>query len=191
MDDVTDFASPRRMMTNALYAVFFLVTMTLQTGVVASLPEPYRLFPLALVLGVIVLHERSLFLGTLWLAASGFVLEARGLGDGLAWAGLVAAAAAAALALSVFAKRSFWALLGIGGGTAVAYVSARLLWLLVWVAFTREQIHFGNLIEQSFILVGMAIFGVFVFGAYIRRFLRWSRDKFVSKGQLYDVSFPQ
>jgi hypothetical protein len=130
-------------------------------------------------------------MGALWIAVSGLVLEARGLGDGLAVASLAAAAMAVTLTLSVFAKRSFWALLGVGGGTAVAYVSARLVWLLVWVAFSQQQVHFGALIKQSVTLVLMAVLGVFLFGAYIRRFLKWSRDKFVSKGQVYDISFPQ
>gem|GEM_PF-2260295 len=179
------------MITNALYAVLFIITLALQTGAVASLPEPYRLFPLALVMGVIVLHERSLVLGALWLSLSGFILEARGLGDGLAIAGIVASLAAITLALSVFVKRSFWALLGVGIGTAVTYVVARILWLFVWVIFTRTPVQFGSLIEQSVAVVLLAILGIFIFGAYIRRFLRWSRDKFVSKGQLYDISFPQ
>jgi len=191
MDDLAHSPPARRMITNALYAVLFIITLALQTGAVASLPEPYRLFPLALVMGVIVLHERSLVLGALWLSLSGFILEARGLGDGLAIAGIVASLAAITLALSVFVKRSFWALLGVGIGTAVTYVVARILWLFVWVIFTRTPVQFGSLIEQSVAVVLLAILGIFIFGAYIRRFLRWSRDKFVSKGQLYDISFPQ
>jgi hypothetical protein len=179
------------MITNGLYALLFLITLLIQTGGIASLTEPWRLFPLALVMGVIVLHERSLVLGALWIAMSGFVLEARGLGDGLAFAGIVASLTAVSLALAVFAKRSFWALLGVGLGTAVAYVLARLAWLVLWVAFTRVQVQFGTLIEQSVTVVLMTLLGVFIFGAYIRRFLRWSRDKFVSKGQFYDISFPQ
>ena len=144
MDDLAHSPPARRMITNALYAVLFIITLALQTGAVASLPEPYRLFPLALVMGVIVLHERSLVLGALWLSLSGFILEARGLGDGLAIAGIVASLAAITLALSVFVKRSFWALLGVGIGTAVTYVVARILWLFVWVIFTRTPVQFGS-----------------------------------------------
>jgi uncharacterized membrane protein len=64
-------------------------------------------------------------------------------------------------------------------------------WLTLWLVFTRQSLHLGQIAEQSVTVVLMALLGMVVFGAYIRRFLRWSRDKFVSKGQLYDVSFPQ
>ena len=64
-------------MTNFVYGLLFLLTMMLQTGAVASLPAPYRLFPLGLVVGVILLHERSMLLGVLWIVASGFLLEIR------------------------------------------------------------------------------------------------------------------
>lgn len=178
-------------MTYIVYACLLIVTLALQAGVVTSLPDPYRLFPLALVVGVIVLHERSLMLGALWIAASGFILEMRGLGDGLAFAGLVAAGVAVALTVSVFAKRSFWALLGIGIGTAIAYSLARLLWFVVLILFTRSEEDIADLFEQSLAMILMMIIGVILFGAYIRRFMRWSRNKFVSKGQLYDISLPQ
>lgn len=188
MDDTAHFAAARGMMKSFAYACLFMVTLVLQTGAVASLPAPYRLFPLLLVVGVIILHERSLVLGTAWLALAGIVLEARGLGDGLAVAGLVSAGVAAGLAVSVFAKRSFWALLGVGGGTAVAYVAARLVWLALWAALTQTSRDFGTLIGQGGVVILLALLGVFLFGAYIRRFLRWGRNKFVSKGQLYDIS---
>ena len=178
-------------MTNFVYGLLFLLTMMLQTGAVASLPAPYRLFPLGLVVGVILLHERSMLLGVLWIVASGFLLEIRGLGDGLAFAAMVAAATATLLALSVFATRSFWALLGIAAGTAVMYVVARLLWFAGVVVLTPEQIHFSVLIEQGLTTILLMMIGAILFGAYIRRFLRWSRDRFVSKGQLYDISLPQ
>lgn len=191
MDYGLDSASPRPMMTNALYGLMFLITLACQTTVIASWPEPWRFFPLALVIGVIILHERSLVLGAIWIGFSGVVLEWRGLGDGLAIAGLAAAGVGSALALSVFAKRSFWALLGVGGGSALAYVTARFLWLGTLVAVSPYQLTLTRLFEQSLSVVIMAVFGVVIFGAYLRRFLRWSRDKFVSKGQLYDISFPQ
>lgn len=191
MDDLAYPASPGTMTVNIVYALLFLGTMVLQTAAVASLPEPYRLFPLALVIGVIVLHERSLVLGSLWIGVSGFILEARGLGEGLAFAGVVAAVAAVVLTLSVFAKRSFWALLGVGMSTAFVYVIARLLWLAVWAMFTQTQIGLGPLFKQGLTLMLLATIGVFIFGAYLRRLLRWTRDKFVSKGQFYDISLPQ
>ena len=191
MDHGARLASPRPMMTNIIYAIMFMLTMAVQTGAIASLPEPLRFFPLALVIGVIVLHERSLSLGAAWIVIAGVILEARGLSDGAAIASLVAAVVAVVLAVLVFAKRSFWALLGVGGGTAIAYVVARLGWLTLGLVFTRQSLHLGQIAEQSVTIVLMALLGMVVFGAYIRRFLRWSRDKFVSKGQLYDVSFPQ
>ncbi len=178
------------MMAKAAYGLLFLVTLALQTGVVVSLPEPYRLFPLALVVGIIVLHERSVVVGAWWILASGFLLEIRGLGDGLMFAGLVAAVVATTLTLPVFAKRSFWALLGVGTAIAVAYIVGRLVWLMFWAIFSDRALNFGSLAQQGLMTILMTIIGVFVFGAYIRRFLGWSRGKFVSKGQSYDISFP-
>jgi hypothetical protein len=178
------------MITNLFLAGLFLLSLMLQTGLVASAPSPLHLFPLLLVAGVILLHERSLVLGVLWIATAGITLEALGLGDGLAFAGLVASAAAAGLALLLFAKRSFWALLGVGSGTIGVFLVARLLWLAVLSAFTTHAFAFGSLVSQSLTTFWLGILGIFLFGAYIRRFLRWSRDKFVRKGQTYDISFP-
>lgn len=179
------------MMGNVAYGLLFLLTMLLQTAAIPSLPPPLRLFPLALVIGVVVLHERSLLLGVLWIALAGVILEVRGLGEGLAVAAIVAAGSALALAIFVFAKRSFWALMGVGAGTVLAYVLARVIWLSIIAAFTERSLHVAELFQQGLLTVIVAVIGVFIFGAYIRRFLRWSRDKFVSKGQLYEISFPQ
>lgn len=179
------------MIGNILYAIAFLLAIVVQTAGVTSLPLPLQLFPLALVLGIIILHERSLLLGTIWIALSGVVLQILGLGDGLAIASGAAALAAAGLALSIFAKRSFLALLGVSGGSALVYVTTRILWLGLVAVFTDRSIDINALLHQASLIVFQAVLGVFVFGAYIRRFARWSRDKFVSKAQLYDVSFPQ
>lgn len=178
-------------MTNLLSAVFLLLSLVLQSAGLASLPDPWRLFPLTLVLGVIVLHERSLLLGASWIALSGCILELRGLGDGLAFAGIVAAGIAVGLSLSVFAKRSFWALLGIGAGSALGFVLARLLWIGGFALLAASDLHLQAELREASMTVVLAVLGLIFFGAYVRRFLRWSRDKFVSKGQLYDISFPQ
>lgn len=178
-------------MTNLISAGFLLFSLIVQSAMIASLPDPWRLFPLTLILGVIVLHERSLLLGVSWIALSGCILEIRGLGDGLAFAGFVAAATAAGLSLSVFAKRSFWAMVGIGAGSVVSYVLARLVWIAFVSVFTAEDLRLQTEIHDAVTTAVLALFGLLFFGAYVRRFLRWSRDKFVSKGQLYDISFPQ
>ncbi|HRH31966.1 MAG TPA: hypothetical protein PLK06_01445 [bacterium] len=179
------------MMTNLVSAGFLLLALVLQSAGIASLPDPWRLFPLVFVLGVIVLHERSLLLGASWIALSGIILELRGLGDGLAFAAIVAAATAVGLSLSVFAKRSFWALLGIGMGSVFGYVIARFVWLGSFALLTGSNLRLQAEMHEATATIFLAGLGLTFFGAYVRRFLRWSRDKFVSKGQLYDISFPQ
>jgi hypothetical protein len=178
------------MISNIFFALLFLLSVVLQAALVASVPAPWHLFPLVLVLGVILLHERSLALGLLWIAASGLVLEARGLGDGLAAASLVATVAAAGLATVLFAKRSFWALLGVGAGTLAAFLLARIGWVAGLSLFTGGRLALGPLVGQSVTTFWLGIVGIFVFGAYLRRFIRWSRDKFVRPGKTYDISFP-
>ncbi len=173
-----------------VYACAFVLTMSLETAVIASLPEPWRLLPLALVFGILILQERSLVLGAVWIALSGVVLEARGLGHGLAFAGLVAASVGVLLATFLFAKKSFWALLGMSIGTAVTYVIARAIWLSLWFGFKHpEGVGYG-LFSHSLTMVMLTIFGVVVCGLYLRRLLRFTHDRFVRKGTTYDISFP-
>ena len=179
------------MITNLWYGLMFLAALVCQTAVISAWPEPFRFFPLTLVLGVIILHERSLVLGVIWISLAGAILEARGLGSGLAIGSLVAALAAAGLALSVFAKRSFWALLGVGVGSALAFTLCRAGVIVFLAAFREQSLMFGRVLEQGLWVFVLAVIGVIIFGAYLRRLLTWSRDKFVSRGQLYDISFPQ
>ncbi len=178
------------MMRPAWYALALWITLTVQTTAVASLSAPLQFFPLALVVGLIVLHERSLSLGVTWIVVSGLILEARGLGSGLGVASCVAGCVAAFLATFIFAQRSFWALLGVAGGSAIAYVLARILWLAMSGVFTGSKLPFGEIAENSLQIVAMIVAGVFVFGAYIRRLIRSMHDRFVSKGQIYEISFP-
>lgn len=176
---------------NLLYGLGFILVLTLQTGAVASLPEPWRFFPLGLIVGVVLLHERSVVLGAVWLSMFGLVLEVRGLGAGLGFAGVCSAAIASALVIGVFAKRSFWALLSVAGITAITFVLARLVWLGGLSILTEQTFGLGELFKQGLSTVLMAIIGIVIFGAYLRRLIKWSRDKFVRKGQLYDISLPQ
>ena len=179
------------MITSGLYSLLLIITLAVQAGLIASLPLPFRLFPLAMVVGIILLHERSVVLGAVWLLMTGVVLEARGLGGGLAIAGATSALVAVLLVNFVFAKRSFWALLGIAAGTSLSFVLARWSWLLLMSMITDQTIQFDHLVRQGLTMVALTVAGVFIFGMYIRRFIRWSRNKFVSKEQLYDISFPQ
>lgn len=186
MDDSSGFTAARIMMASLAYAAIFLLALIFQLGFVASLPPPWGYFPLMLVIGIIVLQERSVMFGVLWLVTAGLIQEFLGLGPGVFFASLVAAGVATALALLFFAKRSFWALLGVGAGTALAYLSARLIWLIGLQAFISTEVYFTGMLAQGWHTFWLAMLGIFVFGAYLRRLIRWSRHKFVRKDQVYD-----
>ncbi len=183
-------------MTRAIaYACLCLVTLTFQVTVMASLPEPFRLLSLPLILGIIILHERSLVLGSLWLAVFGLILEFQGLGSGYAFAGLVSAVSALGLAVSVFAKRSLWALLGLAGTTTSIYILSRWLWLVFVGLITNKTLSFNHVgvnLEQGLISISLSVLAVFIFGAYIRRLAKWFGTRFVTQNKPeYEISLPK
>lgn len=171
-----------------VYACLCIFMIALQASAITSLPEPLRYFPLTLVTGVIILHERSLLTGAVWIFLAGLILEAWGLGVGLTFASLLAAIAAAVLAVFVFAKRSFWALMGVGTGTVVTYVIGRWVWLVGSAALSPKIVNPSHVLTEGLTTIVLAILGTFVFGAYARRFVRWFRDKFMRRLPDYDVA---
>lgn len=171
-----------------LYSLACLGTLLIQTGFIHSLPDPWRLFPLSLISGVIVLHERSWPLGVLWIAASGIMFESRGLGPGLALASCIAAVVAAFLVTGVFAKRSWFALVGVMVGTVVTFWFSRFSILLLLNIFTPAQYHLGLFLRQGVTTMVFAVIGIVVLGTFVRRFTRWSRWWFVRQPDIYDPS---
>lgn len=188
MDNGIYFTATRPMTRYVMYAGAFFLAVVVQVSVISVLPGVLRLFPLALVSGVIVLHERSLFVGAVWIAMSGFVIELWGLGAGYTLASVVAASVAVILATLVFAKRSFWALLGIGFGAAAGFAVARWLWFAVWAMFSAKQIALLAVLSDGWGIVWTATLGTFVFGAYVRRFAHWFRGRFVRREPEYEVA---
>lgn len=179
------------MIGSAFYGALCLLTVVLQATLIASWPDPLKFFPLTLIAGVIILHERSVLFGTVWISLSAAYLEWHGLGDGYFIAGLVASLTGAGLVLLVFSKRSVWALLGVAVSCATAFVLARVMWLTTLAAITeRPAASASELASFSVWTIFLTGFGVFIFGVYIRRFLRWSKAKFMSRGRLYEVSLP-
>ncbi len=106
--------------------VLIWVIILVQGSFIHSLSEPFSAFPLLLVWGLVILHERSLVWGTWWLVLAGFLLEIRGLGVGLTVVYALTAVVAVLLIRSVFAKRS---LLGLFGVTIISSLAFLVLWL--------------------------------------------------------------
>jgi hypothetical protein len=188
MDHGFDFAATWNMTRYVWYGLAFFLVFLTHLSVISVLPAPLRFFPLSLVAGVIVLHERSLFIGATWIALSGIVYELWGLGAGDLVASCVAAVVAVLLATLVFAKRSFWALLGIGLGTVTSFVVARWLWLAVWAIFSLQTFHLQSVLTDGLTTLWTAVIGTFVFGAYVRRFATWFRVRFVRREPDYEVA---
>lgn len=179
------------MITNALYGLLLLVALAFQTSVLTSLTDPYRLFPLTLVIGIVIMYERSLILGGIWIIMAGGILDARGLGEGLLVSSVVATLVSAGLIYFVLSKRSFWSLFGVGGGVALAYVVTKLIWSAGLAAFTHERFDLSSSLRQGLMIGVMITLGVFALGVIRRRLLTWSQQRFMRKENLYAISLPE
>lgn len=188
MDHDFDFATAGAMRTAAFLSFACVLTLLVQTGFISTLPDPWRFFPLFLIAGVIVLQEKSLSLGSVWLASGGLIMEARGLGTGLALAAFAASFVAVFLASGVFAKRSLFALVGVTVSTALVYGGVRLAYLLVLHIFTPIEFSLGSLIAQMLYTALFSLIGAIFIGTYVRRFRDWSRTWFVRRPDSYDTS---
>ncbi len=188
MDYGAYFTPAKPMKMAFLYSLACVGVLLIQTGFIHSLPDPWRLFPLFLISGVILLHERSWPLGALWIVMGGIILESRGLGAGLALASAVAAVAATFLVTGVFAKRSGFALIGVMVGTVTAFWLSRFILLFLFNVFTTASHDLASLLGQGIITLLFAVIGSVLLGTFVRRFTRWSRLWFVRRPDIYDPS---
>lgn len=117
----------------------FILASIFATTVVPSLPEPLVFFPLLLVIGIVVMNRVDVVQGAVWLVLSGAVLSATGTMPGRFFATLLATAMSVVLAERVFAKRSVYALLGLGATTGAVYVLVELVRRSIARAFGDEN----------------------------------------------------
>lgn len=103
-------------------AISFVCTSLLAATAVPSLPVPLAFFPLMLGGGILVMNRVNVLHGALWLALSGIVLGVIGTAPGRLSAYIVTAAVGLVLADRVFAKRSVYALLGLGVSMGTVFV---------------------------------------------------------------------
>ena len=118
-------------MEGAWLAIGFILASLLAGTAVPSLPVPFAYLPLMLMCGILVMNRVNVVHGALWLVLSGVVLGATGIAPGRLLAYIATAIAAFVLAERVFAKRSVYALIGLGASAGLVFVCVELLHRLV------------------------------------------------------------
>ncbi|MEK7459011.1 MAG: hypothetical protein AAB663_01250 [Patescibacteria group bacterium] len=103
-------------------ALSFILASIIATTAIPSLPEPFVFLPIMLAGGIVVMNRIGVVQGTLWLVLSSVVLATAGTSSGRVVTTLIATAVGVVLAERVFAKRSVYALLGLGATTGAVYV---------------------------------------------------------------------
>lgn len=103
-------------------ALSFILASIIATTAMHSLPEPLVFLPLMLAGGIVVMNRIGVVQGALWLVLSSIVLASAGTLPGRLVTTLIATAMGVILAERVFAKRSVYALLGLGATTGAVYV---------------------------------------------------------------------
>ena len=175
-------------MTSFISGLGFALALMVQVALIASLPAPWRFFPLLLICGIILLYERLLVIGCIWLVFQGLILELFGLGHGYVVASGATAAVGVGLVEYLFAKRSFWAMLGVALGCTLTFILVRTVWLVIFDLLLRQTGHVSSIFSSDLWVLGFAVSGVFIFGAYIQRSLAWLKRKFMSRGRFYEIS---
>lgn len=103
-------------------AMGFICASLLAATAVPSLPVPFAYLPLMLMCGILVMNRVNVIHGAIWLVLSGVVLGVLGTAPERLLAYIVTAAVGLVLADRVFAKRSVYALLGLGVSMGVVFV---------------------------------------------------------------------
>lgn len=109
-------------MEGFLLAVGFICASLLAVTAVPSLPVPFAYLPLMLMCGILVMNRVSVIHGAIWLVLSGGVLGLTGTAPERLLAYVATAAVGLMLADRVFAKRSVYALLGLGVTMGAVFV---------------------------------------------------------------------
>lgn len=165
-------------MEGAWLALTFVLTSLLATTAVPSLPLPFALFPLMLMSGILVMHRLGVVHGAVWLVLAGVVLELVGTAPGRVVAYGLAAIVGVVATERVFAKRSVYALLGLGFTTGAAFVLYAWAQQLIGSWLNRARTEGMSFIEAiwTLALLTVGLYIGFTFAVVLRR---WFEKTFV------------
>lgn len=159
-------------------AVGFIITSLLATTAVPSLPVPFAYLPLMLGGGILVMNRVNVVHGALWLVLSGVVLQAAGTAPGRLVGYAIAALVGYVLAERVFAKRSVYALIGLGLTTGAAFVIFESGHHIV-AAWLNRASDVGMTLREAawtLLLLVLALYVGFVLAVELRR---WVEKTFI------------
>ncbi len=152
-------------------ALGFVCSSILAVTLIPSLPAPFAYTPLMLILGVIVLHRVSIAHGVVWLLLSG-VLFLHGDNMPLHTMSYIAAAIVGAFfAARTFAKRSVYALLGLGTIVGGVFIATSWLGNAVTLFFGRDDVVrlSAHEAQSTFILLLVGLYAGFILSVALRR----------------------
>lgn len=160
------------MMPGVLTAMLMLVMFLLEQAVLSTLPLPWRLLPVALILGLAIMHRVSFELGAMFVFCFACAMALSGLAP-ISSVVVVALSLVAAYGLQtrIFASRSLIAFTGFAFATTLFYFFCRFIiltpvprffpWMFLFAASTSALL---ALIASIGLNAGMSGFG--------RRFVR-------------------
>lgn len=154
-------------------AIGFILSSTLAVTVIPSLPVPFAYTPLLLAGGIVVMNRVRVSDGALWIVLSGIVLSMYDVAHGRGFSTVCAAIAGMVLAERVFAKRSVYALLGLGATTGGVFVGCEWIrhGIAQWLNFSGASgMSFSEAWWTWFLLLAV-VYCAFVGSVTIRRVL--------------------
>ena len=131
------------------YGCLFFLCLALQGSLIFSLPKPLAFIPLMFIVGVLITHRSESVYGAVWFLLSAVLLPLFGAGPGTFISYIAVAIVSLLVTDRLFANRSVYALIGLGGTLFLAYAFSRFLFFatinvyLYGLLFTVIGLYFG------------------------------------------------